>query len=106
MSARHKVLAQELAAQELEELPDRLRGQMYRLIERLEAEGQLKMPHSRVIGSGLFKLWVGGTNIARTLYCYAQEKNNLEKNPLGAGLKMLERYAKSHGKIGYFILIR
>lgn len=66
------VLAHELAAQELEELPDRLRGQMYRLIEKLEKEGRLKMPHSRVIGGGLFELRVGGANIARTLYCYAK----------------------------------
>jgi len=68
----YKVLAHELAAQELEDLPDRLRGQMYRLIERLEKEGQLKMPHSRVVGGGLFELRAGGENIARTLYCYAK----------------------------------
>lgn len=68
----YKVLAHEIAAQELAELPDRLRGQMFRLIERLEAEGQLKMPHSRVIGGGLFELRVGGANIARSLYCYAK----------------------------------
>jgi len=68
----YKVLAHELAARELAELPDRLRGQMFRLIERLETEGQLKMPHSRVIGGGLFELRVSGANIARTLYCYAK----------------------------------
>lgn len=69
----YKVLAHELAAQELSELPDRLRGQMYRLIERLETEGhQLRMPHSKVIGGGLFELRVNGANIARSLYCYAE----------------------------------
>jgi len=66
----YTVLAHELAAKELAELPDRLRGQMYRLIERLETEGRLQMPHSKVIGGGLFELLVGGENIARTLYCY------------------------------------
>lgn len=71
----YKVLAHEMAAQELEELPDRLRGQMFRLIERLESEGQLKMPHSKVIGGGLFELRVGGADIARTLYCYAKGQN-------------------------------
>ncbi|MBP2168738.1 phage-related protein [Erwinia toletana] len=68
----YTVTAHGLAAKELEELPDRLRGQMFRLIERLETEGQLKMPYSRVIGAGLFELRVGGADIARTLYCYAQ----------------------------------
>lgn len=74
----YNVEAHELAAQELEELPDRLRGQMYRLIERLEAleEGEkLKMPHSRPLGGGLFELRVGGTDIARTLYCYAKRQH-------------------------------
>ena len=36
-----------------------------------ESEGKLKMPHSRVIGAGLFELRVGDKNIARTLYAYA-----------------------------------
>ncbi|MDE9552409.1 type II toxin-antitoxin system RelE/ParE family toxin [Xenorhabdus bovienii] len=54
---------------ELKQLPDELRGRMFRLIERLSADrNQLKMPHSRVIGGGLFELWVGDKNIARTLY--------------------------------------
>ncbi|MDW8845196.1 type II toxin-antitoxin system RelE/ParE family toxin [Erwinia sp. MMLR14_017] len=71
----YKVLAHELAAQELEDLPGRLRGQMFRLIERLETEGQLKMPHSKAIGGGLFELRVGGTVIARSLYCYVKDQN-------------------------------
>ncbi|EHT97709.1 Gp49 [Pantoea stewartii subsp. stewartii DC283] len=65
------MLAHELARQELKSLPDQLRGRMFRLIERMETEGQLKMPHSKVIGGGLFELRVGGTDIARTLYCYS-----------------------------------
>ena len=45
---------------------------MARLIERLEQEGnKMKIPHSRVIGGGLFELRVGDKNIARTLYAYA-----------------------------------
>lgn len=71
----YKVLAHELARQELMELPDQIRGRMFRLIERLEEEGRLSMPHSKVIGGGLFELRVGGTNIARTLYCYASGQN-------------------------------
>ena len=70
----YTVLAHELAAKELAELPDRLRGQMFRLIERLETEGRLKMPHSKVIGGGLFELRVGGADIARTLYCYVKDQ--------------------------------
>lgn len=67
------VKTHELAAKELEELPDRLRGQMFKLIERLGTYGQLKMPHSRVIGGGIFELRVGGADIARSLYAYASE---------------------------------
>lgn len=68
----YKVLAHELAAKELEELPDALRGSMFRLIQLLEQKGNtLRMPHSKVIGKGLFELRVGGANIARTLYAYA-----------------------------------
>ena len=66
------VITHPAALDELQELPDELRGRMTRLIERLENEGnKLKMPHSRVIGGGLFELRVGDKNIARTLYAYA-----------------------------------
>ncbi len=65
------VITHPAALEELQELPDELRGRMTRLIERLESEGKLKMPHSRVIGAGLFELRVGDKNIARTLYAYA-----------------------------------
>ncbi|HFS5999300.1 TPA: type II toxin-antitoxin system RelE/ParE family toxin [Escherichia coli] len=66
------VITHPAALDELLELPDDLRGRMTRLIERLEREGnKLKMPHSRVIGGGLFELRVGDKNIARTLYAYA-----------------------------------
>ncbi|MDE9500213.1 type II toxin-antitoxin system RelE/ParE family toxin, partial [Xenorhabdus bovienii] len=38
---------------------------------RLSVDGnQLKMPHSKVIGGGLFELRVGDKNIARTLYAF------------------------------------
>ncbi|HBA7544019.1 TPA: type II toxin-antitoxin system RelE/ParE family toxin [Escherichia coli] len=66
------VIIHPAALDELLELPDNLRGRMVRLIERLEQEGnKMKMPHSRVIGGGLFELRVGDKNIARTLYAYA-----------------------------------
>ncbi|OKP04593.1 type II toxin-antitoxin system RelE/ParE family toxin [Xenorhabdus eapokensis] len=56
---------------ELKQLPDELRGRMFRLIERLRMDGnQLKMPHSKVIGGGLFELRIGDKNIARTLYAF------------------------------------
>jgi phage-related protein len=60
------------AVPELKELPDEMRGRMFRLIERLRNEGnQLKMPHSKSIGGGLFELRVGDKNISRTLYAFA-----------------------------------
>lgn len=66
------VITHPAALDELQELPDELRGRMTRLIERLGSEGnKMKMPHSRVIGGGLFELRVGDKNIARTLYAYA-----------------------------------
>ncbi|MBC8953018.1 type II toxin-antitoxin system RelE/ParE family toxin [Xenorhabdus sp. PB62.4] len=56
---------------ELKQLPDELRGRMFKLIERLRTNGnQLKMPHSRVIGGGLFELRIGDKNITRTLYAF------------------------------------
>ena len=46
---------------------------MFRLIERLASEGnQLRMPHSRVIGGGLFELRVGDKDIARAVYAFHQ----------------------------------
>ena len=54
------VITHPTALDELLELPDNLRGRMARLIERLEQEGnKMKIPHSRVIGGGLFELRVG-----------------------------------------------
>ncbi len=51
---------------ELKQLPDELRGRMFRLIERLSVGGnQIKIPHSKVIGGGLFEPRVGDKNIAR-----------------------------------------
>lgn len=69
------VITHAAAVDELKDLPDELRGRMFRLIERLSEEGRLKMPHSRVIGGGLFELRVGDKNIARTLYAYAVGQN-------------------------------
>jgi phage-related protein len=66
-----EVITHQDALPELKALPDELRGRMFRLIERLGLEGnQLKMPHSKVIGGGLFELRVGDKNIARTLYAF------------------------------------
>lgn len=69
------MITHEAAVSELTDLPDELRGRMFRLIERLSETGQLKMPHSRVIGGGIFELRVGDKNIARTLYAYAAGHN-------------------------------
>ncbi|GFN46290.1 type II toxin-antitoxin system RelE/ParE family toxin [Candidatus Regiella insecticola] len=70
------VLTHEDALQELKKLPEQLRGRMFRLIERLATEGnQLKLPHSKVIGGGLFELRVGDKDIARTLYAFSQGKH-------------------------------
>ncbi|CFR05211.1 type II toxin-antitoxin system RelE/ParE family toxin [Yersinia kristensenii] len=71
-----KIIAHDEATEEILSLPTILQGQMIRLIERLEVEGnRLKLPHSRVIGGGLFELRVGGKNIARSLYAYASGEN-------------------------------
>ena len=79
----YTVLAHELAAKELEELPDRLRGQMFRLIERLETEGRLKMPHSRVIGGGLFELRVGGADFVKKTQTTPARAIQLARQRLG-----------------------
>ena len=68
----YTILTHEAAAVELSALPSQLRGRMFRLIERLALEGnQLRMPHSRVIGNGLFELRVGDKDIARTVYAFS-----------------------------------
>lgn len=70
------VLTHDAALPELTALPAPLRGRMFRLIERLASEGnQLKMPHSKHIGSGLFELRVGDKDIARTVYAFASGKH-------------------------------
>ncbi|HFO4497604.1 TPA: helix-turn-helix domain-containing protein [Escherichia coli] len=100
------------------ELPDNLRGRMARLIERLEQEGnKMKIPHSCVIGGGLFELIVGDKNIARVEMLYEMREkagltksalaermglrssaiSRLESNPLGASMKTLTRYAQACG---------
>ncbi|WP_114191718.1 type II toxin-antitoxin system RelE/ParE family toxin [Edaphovirga cremea] len=67
-----EVIVHEDAEQEILSLPPILLGQMIKLIERLKFEGNnLRLPHSKVIGGGLFELRVGGKDIARTLYAYA-----------------------------------
>ncbi|MFP2514965.1 type II toxin-antitoxin system RelE/ParE family toxin [Buttiauxella agrestis] len=68
----YTILTHEAAAEELVALPSQLRGRMFRLIERLESEGnQLRMPHSRVLGNGLFELRVGDKDIARAVYAFS-----------------------------------
>ncbi|WP_058914440.1 type II toxin-antitoxin system RelE/ParE family toxin [Entomohabitans teleogrylli] len=69
------VITHEDAVPELKELPDELRGRMFRLIERLSQDGQLRMPHSKPLGTGMFELRVGDKNIARTLYAYSIGQN-------------------------------
>lgn len=64
------------AFKELSELPDKLRGKMFYLIQKLEINEQLKMPHSKSIGNGLFELRaIERNNISRCIYVY--QKNNV-----------------------------
>ena len=69
-----KVYAHPLVEKELEALPPILYGQMLRLIDRLKEQGQLRMPHSKVISGGFFELRVGGKDIARTIYAYTDNE--------------------------------
>lgn len=56
---------------ELLELSDELKGKMANLIDKLEVKGQLRMPDSKALGSGLFELrCIERNNIARTIYAY------------------------------------
>ncbi|TNH41808.1 type II toxin-antitoxin system RelE/ParE family toxin [Photorhabdus luminescens] len=72
----YTILTHEAAATELATLPSQIRGRMFRLIERLAIEGNaLRMPHSRVIGGGIFELRVGDKDIARSLYAFARGQN-------------------------------
>ncbi|ORJ23929.1 type II toxin-antitoxin system RelE/ParE family toxin (plasmid) [Rouxiella badensis] len=65
----YKVQTHTLAANELTELPDGLRGYMFRLIERLECEGPLKMPHYLPVGWNVFELQVGKNNAWSVFGC-------------------------------------
>ncbi len=68
----YQVIIHDEAELEISLLPDNLKILMVRLIERLELEGNtLRMPHSLPLGEGLFELRVGGRDIARSLYAYA-----------------------------------
>ncbi|CNH69867.1 type II toxin-antitoxin system RelE/ParE family toxin [Yersinia pekkanenii] len=63
------------AVQEVEGLPDILRGKMARLLDQLECRGNgLRFPLTRPIKDGLFELRASGADIARTLFVYQQGK--------------------------------
>lgn len=63
------------AKEEILSLPAELRGKTIDLIEKLQTAGQLKMPFSKALGSGLFELRViDRNNIARTIYVYQHSK--------------------------------
>lgn len=60
---------------EIMSLPAELQGKTIDLIEKLQTIGQLRMPHSKSLGGGLFEIRViERNNIARTLYAYQHSK--------------------------------
>lgn len=68
------VLHDDVAA-EIMSLPMELQGKTVDLIEKLQTIGQLRMPHSKSLGGGLFEIRViERNNIARTLYAYQHSK--------------------------------
>lgn len=68
------VLHDDLEA-EIMSLPMELQGKTVDLIEKLQTIGQLRMPHSKSLGGGLFEIRViERNNIARTLYAYQHSK--------------------------------
>jgi len=68
------IYTHKLAASELDEIPDNLRGKMYALIELLEDEGPHKAPYCRAFENGLFELRAGDQSTERALYCHAEGK--------------------------------
>ncbi|MEW9810157.1 MAG: type II toxin-antitoxin system RelE/ParE family toxin (plasmid) [Candidatus Symbiodolus clandestinus] len=70
-----EIVAHEKIGDELRGFSADIRGRMFRLIERLQLEGEtMRLPHSRVISGGLFELRVGGKDITRCLYAFAMGK--------------------------------
>ncbi|CQJ65966.1 Phage-related protein [Yersinia intermedia] len=70
-----ELLYHPMAVQEVEDLPDILRGKMARLLDQLECRGNdLRFPLTRPIKSGLFELRASGADIARTLFVFQQGK--------------------------------
>lgn len=68
------VLHDDLEA-EIMGLPAELQGKTIDLIEKLQTIGQLRMPHSKSLGGGLFEIRaIERNNIARTLYAYQHSK--------------------------------
>jgi len=57
---------------DIERWPDGILADYARLVELLMEFGQnLRMPHSRAMGDGLFELWPRGREgIGRALYCF------------------------------------
>jgi phage-related protein len=70
-----EIVAHEKVGDELSGFSTDMRGRMFKLIEQLQLEGAtMRLPHSRVISSGLFELRVGGKDVARCLYAFAVGK--------------------------------
>lgn len=70
-----RIIMHDLMETELVNLPLELQGKTVDLIEKLQTIGQLRMPHSKSLGGGLFEIRViERNNIARTIYAYQQSK--------------------------------
>jgi phage-related protein len=55
----------------LDDLETGVRSQVTRLLGMLVLRGhELRLPHSRALGSGLFELRLTGTHPVRLLYCF------------------------------------
>lgn len=67
----HKIQFHEEALAELQALPADIRGRFLRLFDRLrENATQLREPHSKPIGDGIFELRSKGSVAARGFYFY------------------------------------
>jgi gp49 len=57
---------------EIEALPPQMRAKALNALDKLEALGnELRFPHTRSMGNGLFELRVGNKDISRTFFAFA-----------------------------------
>ena len=60
------------AVAEIEALPPIMRAKALNALDKLEAQGnQLRFPHTRPMGNGLFELRAGNKDISRTFFAFA-----------------------------------